>query len=226
MAATLPTEGIDFPYLLLEYYKKLGLSEKEVAVLFMINHLNNQKNDVVTPDMLSMKMNLSTNEADGVLSNLVSRKFVEFVADKSKPSSPWRTSLEPLMKVLWKHFSADVARANQNRYDAERAKDLEEVYAVFEKKLRKTLSPFDKDAINGWLDDGYRPIQIKDAMEDCLLEGKKSMKAIAKRLRVLRAGEDIRKEGVTAVSDKWDKDIEETLRIANFNWVPTDEGGR
>ena len=47
MAATLPTEGIDFPYLLLEYYKKLGLSEKEVAVLFMINHLNNQKNDVV-----------------------------------------------------------------------------------------------------------------------------------------------------------------------------------
>ena len=80
MAATLPTEGIDFPYLLLEYYKKLGLSEKEVAVLFMINHLNNQKNDVVTPDMLSMKMNLSAFFSSA------------FSASKAAPVSAWNST--------------------------------------------------------------------------------------------------------------------------------------
>lgn len=102
---------------------------------------------------------------------------------------------------------------------AERSEELSKLYATFEKRLGKTLSPFDKDMMNAWLDDGYRPQQIVDAMEDALLEGKKAMKSIGKKLRMHRAGDDFRKEGYTAVSDSWDRDIEETIKIANTEWV-------
>ena len=45
------------------------------------------------------------------------------------------------------------------------------------------------------------------------------MKSIGKKLRMHRAGDDFRKEGYTAVSDSWDRDIEETIKIANTEWV-------
>ena len=51
-------EALDFRYLLLEYYKKLRLSENEVMVILMIDHLLEQKNTLITPDLLSLKMNI------------------------------------------------------------------------------------------------------------------------------------------------------------------------
>ena len=218
MATSLPTEGFDFHYLLLEYYKKLGITENELAAILMVNHLLNQKNLWITADMLSMKMTFPTKEADALLASLVSKKYLEFVSDPSVPGG-WRTSIEPLRKVLWKRFGDEMARNNQNGYDKQRAKDLEEIYDLFEKKLRKTLSPFDKDASNDWLDDGYRIPQIKDALIACLAENKKSVKSIGKRLRQMRIGEDRQKEGMSPVTEEWTKDMEETIRIANIQWV-------
>ena len=40
-------EALDFRYLLLEYYKKLRLSENEVMVILMIDHLLEQKNTLI-----------------------------------------------------------------------------------------------------------------------------------------------------------------------------------
>ena len=138
MSNSLPNESVDFRYLLLEYYKKLGLTENEVLVLLMVNHLLNQKNDWITADMLSMKTNLKTKELDRILSDLVKRGFLEYVLESA------RVSLEPISKTLWQLFALDVAKNNQNRLSAERAELLSEIYSYYEKKLGRTLSPFDK----------------------------------------------------------------------------------
>lgn len=213
MSNSLPNESVDFRYLLLEYYKKLGLTENEVLVLLMVNHLLNQKNDWITADMLSMKTNLKTKELDRILSDLVKRGFLEYVLESA------RVSLEPISKTLWQLFALDVAKNNQNRLSAERAELLSEIYSYYEKKLGRTLSPFDKDQINQWLDDGYRVEQIRHALDDALAEGRKTMKSIGKRLRLARAGEDIDREGYTLVGDNWDQDIAKTMEIVKTKWV-------
>ena len=213
MSNSLPNESVDFRYLLLEYYKKLGLTENEVLVLLMVNHLLNQKNDWITADMLSMKTNLKTKELDRILSDLVKRGFLEYVLESA------RVSLEPISKTLWQLFALDVAKNNQNRLSAERAELLSEIYSYYEKKLGRTLSPFDKDQINQWLDDGYRSEQIRHALDDALAEGRKTMKSIGKRLRLARAGEDIDREGYTLVGDNWDQDIAKTMEIVKTKWV-------
>ncbi len=213
MSNSLPNESVDFRYLLLEYYKKLGLTENEVLVLLMVNHLLNQKNDWITADMLSMKTNLKTKELDRILSDLVKRGFLEYVLESA------RVSLEPISKTLWQLFALDVAKNNQNRLSAERAELLSEIYSYYEKKLGRTLSPFDKDQINQWLDDGYRAEQIRHALDDALAEGRKTMKSIGKRLRLARAGEDIDREGYTLVGDNWDQDIAKTMEIVKTKWV-------
>ncbi len=213
MSNSLPNESVDFRYLLLEYYKKLGLTENEVLVLLMVNHLLNQKNDWITADMLSMKTNLKTKELDRILSDLVKRGFLEYVLEST------RVSLEPISKTLWQLFALDVAKNNQNRLSAERAELLSEIYSYYEKKLGRTLSPFDKDQINQWLDDGYRVEQIRHALDDALAEGRKTMKSVGKRLRLARAGEDIDREGYTLVGDNWDQDIAKTMEIVKTKWV-------
>ncbi|MBQ2493799.1 MAG: DnaD domain protein [Bacilli bacterium] len=213
MSNSLPNESVDFRYLLLEYYKKLGLTENEVLVLLMVNHLLNQKNDWITADMLSLKTNLKTKELDRILSDLVKRGFLEYVLESA------RVSLEPISKTLWQLFALDVAKNNQNRLSAERAELLSEIYSYYEKKLGRTLSPFDKDQINQWLDDGYRVEQIRHALDDALAEGRKTMKSVGKRLRLARAGEDIDREGYTLVGDNWDQDIAKTMEIVKTKWV-------
>lgn len=219
----LPTAGFDFQYMLLEYYKKLGLSETELAVLFMINHLIQQQNTFITADMLSVKMNLKTAEADQVLAALMSRQLIAYVPDNSSGQKVFRMSLEPLSKILGQRFSSDVARKNQNLHDLKRAESLSTLYSFFQTKWNKTLSPFDQQQINGFLDDGYAVVQIQNAVEDCLQSGKKTTKSVGKRLREMRSADDILLEGASAVSETWDKDMEETLRILNAKWVPTDE---
>ena len=50
------SEAIDFRFLLLENYKKLKISENQLAVIFMIDHLTSQGNPFVTGDILSLKL--------------------------------------------------------------------------------------------------------------------------------------------------------------------------
>ena len=42
-------------YVLLENYKKLGITETELAVIFMIQHLLKQGNTLITQELLALK---------------------------------------------------------------------------------------------------------------------------------------------------------------------------
>ena len=77
------TEAIDFRYLLIENYKKLKISENELATIFVIDHLIGQGNPFVTTDLLSLKMTLDIKEIDNVLTVITPLKFrITGVKDK------------------------------------------------------------------------------------------------------------------------------------------------
>lgn len=69
------SEALDFKYLLLENYKRLKISELELATIFMIDHLINQGNPFVNADLLSLKMNLDVKEIDKILASLLKRNY-------------------------------------------------------------------------------------------------------------------------------------------------------
>ena len=100
---------------------------------------------------------------------------------------------------------------------------MSNLFGYFEKRLSKALSPIEKDAIATWLDDRYSEQQIKDALEDGIAAGKKTIRSLDKILRSQRARSDIQKEGYTAVDDRWNEDIERTIEIAKTRWVKDDD---
>ena len=217
--ATLPNmDAVDFRFILLDQYKKLGLSENELAVLLMLDHLLKQGNNLITADMLSLKMNLKTKQIDAILVELLNKEYIEYAKDKNGI----RTSIEPIKKILYKRFQLDIAKDRQNLLSAERAGVLSRLYAYFEKRLNRPLSPLETDLINTWLEEGFDEEAIKAALEKAISDGRRTLKSVDKRLRAARRRDDIEKEGYSAVNETYSADIEHTLEIAKVRWVDGD----
>ena len=207
-------EALDFRYLLLEYYRKLRLNENELATILMIDHLLEQKNTLITPDLLSMKMSLSVKELDKIFVSLMERGFIDFTTGKKI-----KVSLKPLQKKLYEVFQISLAKEQETQTSAEKSAYLKNIYEVFEKELHRTLSPLEFSLIGEWVDQGYSDETIMNALREALSKGKKSLRSVDKILLQWQARDDIEATGITAVSKDWNKDIERTMEIAKAKWI-------
>ena len=210
-------EALDFRYLLLEYYKRLRLSENDLAVVLMIDHLLEQKNTFITPDLLSIRMNLKTSEIDKILASLINREMLTYDLTKNV-----MVSLKPLKKHLYKVFQDDLVKERENTFNENKACYLKNIYEVFEKELSRTLSPLEFSLLGEWVDKGFTDETIINALHEALSKGKKTLKSVDKILLQWQARDDIEKNGYTSINDEWDKNLEETLRIIKTKWVDND----
>lgn len=207
-------DAIDYKYLLLEYYKKLQLSEEELAVILMVDHLISQKNTLVTPDLLSMKMNADPKKLDKILVKLIERGLIKFDVDKKV-----KISLRPLQKKLYDMFQKEVALDFELKNNKEKGEALDKIIKSFEKEYKRSLSPIERSLLVDWFEHGYSADQIIDAMMECLSKGKKTFREIDKLLLQWQTRDDIEKAGISAASNKWDQNIEKTIQIAKAKWI-------
>lgn len=207
-------EALDFRYLLLEYYRKLKLNENELATILMIDHLLGQKNTLVTPDLLSLKMSLSSKELDKIFVSLIERDYLIFDTGKKI-----KVSLKPLKKKLYEVFKETLAKEHETKISEEKSKVLQNIYQVFESELSRPLSPLEFSLIGEWVDRGFSDERIIEALRLSLSRGKKTLKSVDKILLQWQARDDIEKSGNTAVKDDWDQDIEKTMQIIKTKWL-------
>ena len=211
------SEAIDFRFLLLENYKKLKISENELAIIFMIDHLVSQGNPFITADLLSLKMTLDIKEIDELIADLLTRGFVEYASVGGKTV----TSLNPLKEKLFSNFALTVSKEAENK----KAKDemLTNIYQSFENELGRTLQPMEISTIREWVDLGYSDDLIINALKEALNQGKRSIKSVDKILLSWAKREDLETEGKTPIDDDWTKNLEETIRIAKTPWLDDDD---
>lgn len=207
-------EALDFRYLLLEYYKKLRISENELAVILMIDHLLGQKNTFLTPDLLSLKMNLKTKELDKILVHLIERDFLVYDIGKKT-----KVSLKPLQKKLYEVFQLSMAKDQEIISSKEKNDYMQNIYQVFESELKRSLSPLEQSLINEWVNDGFDDETIINALKETLNKGKKTLKSVDKLLVQWKMRDDIEKEGMSNVKEVWDDDINKVMEIAKTKWI-------
>ena len=206
--------AVSFHYVLLDCYKRLGLTEEELSVILMIDHLIEQGNTFINSDMLSLKMNLKPADIDKELTELVKKNYLTYDMVEGKLT----VSLNNLKDKVYALFKETMDREASNLTDKSREKALSEIHSFYEGHLNRSLSPLEQSTINEWLDARYTIDEIKNALLDTLKSGKKSIRAIERTLKSARKAQDILKEGSSAVSDTWDKDIEATIAIAKDLW--------
>ena len=206
-------------YVLLENYKKLGITETELAVIFMIQHLLKQGNTLITQELLALKMTLSIQDIDQVLSHLLSKRLIEFESDNGE----MKTTLKPLELRLYREFEVALLKRREESLEKGFDTQVQNIYGVFEKEFGRTLSPAEFQKIREWISLGYEEDVIIDALHEALDANKKSIRSIDKILLKKTARKDIQKEGYSAISEGWNKDIEKTIQNASEKWVNDDD---
>ena len=209
------SEAIDFRFLLLENYKKLKISENELAIIFMIDHLVSQGNPFVTADLLSLKMSLDIKEIDALIADLLTRGFIEYATLNGKTV----TSLNPLKEKLFREFQMTTSFEQAQKNSKQVNDMLQNVFGEFEKLLSRPLTQVEFSRIREWISYGYSDELIINALKEALSKGKKSLRSVDKILLSWAEREDIENEGHTTIKDDWDKNLEETIRIAKTPWL-------
>ena len=209
------SEAIDFRFLLLENYKKLKLREDELAVIFMIDHLVSQGNPFITADLLSLKMSLDIKDIDALIADLLTRGFIEYATLNGKTV----TSLNPLKEKLFKEFQMTSSFEEESKQSKHVADMISNVYGEFEKLLGRPLLQVEFSRIREWISIGYTDEEIINALKDALNKGKRSLRSVDKILLARAERDDLENEGHTSINKDWDKNLEETIRIAKTPWL-------
>lgn len=208
-------DAVGFEFLLLDSYKQIGLSENEVMVCLMINHLSEQGNSFINADILSLKMSLSMKEIDAAMSSLLDKGFLTY--DHGKDGK-LKSSLNPLKEKIKKEFAFSLVQEQNDSYNKEKEDAKTRLLSLFEENFSRTLTPLEINTIKEWLDNGYTEDNIRNALLDALNGKKKTIRAVNKILVARRKQDDIQKEGASAVNDRWDKSVEETIQAARSLW--------
>ena len=73
--------------------------------------------------------------------------------------------------------------------------------------------------IHEWVSYGYSDKMIIDALKEALSKGKKSLRSVDKILLSWAQRDDLMAEGHTPLNEEWDKNLEETIKIAKTPWI-------
>ena len=213
-------EQIDYRYFLVDNYKSFGLSEYDLCVLFSIDNILKKEKVLITADLLALKKNIAIKEIDSLLVSLTNRGFIEYARDNNSLV----TSIEPLYNKIIVEFQSELLRLAQGNKNKEANEEFNNVFALMQKEMGRTLSPLEIEKVREWISQGIKEEVIISCVHECKHKSKRvTINQIDKSIMKYLSSRDIEKEGYSSVNEKWKKDIEDTIRIANTKWTSSDE---
>lgn len=141
---------------------KLDITLEEfLLVLYFINISDNLDSDDIKD-----KLGYDDDKTFNTFNSLINKKYIEMEVE-SKDG-------KVLEKIKLDCFYDRLA-LNQNN-----DKDTKDIYSLFERELGRTLSTFEAEMINKWLENGNDEKTIKEALKEAILNGVSSFKYIDK----------------------------------------------
>lgn len=200
----------DWKKALLNYYKSLELTENDVMIIYLIAFLIEDEECLVTPDLIALKATLKYEVIDDILDSLMQKKYVTTISKDGKII----TSLESLKRILFELYLLDENNAKKNNQEKQK-----EILKIIEQTFARPLSFVEVNMINEWLIDGYSKEKILFALKEAISRKIKSINYIDKILLEWKKQEERRNEGYTTITDNWKKNISESNKITDLNWI-------
>lgn len=137
----LDNNSINRNIFLLNYYNLINLSETELVLIMQMETLitNNQ---LVTSKSLAQKMNISKENIDIIIKNLVKRQYIVFDHYSS-------INTIDISNV----YTKIIQKLNENNISILESKENEDkknLISIFSKEFQKQLTPFEVDTIREW----------------------------------------------------------------------------
>lgn len=151
-------------------------------------------------DDIKEKLGFDEDKIVNTFSSLVNKKYIEMVVTNNNGEVNEQISLETFYDRLL--------------FNSERkTTDEKDIYSLFERELGRTLSSFEYELINKWLENGVSEDTIKEALKEAILNNVRSFKYIDKIIY------EWSKNGVKKRT-KEDKSLEEMFE---YDWLDENE---
>ena len=203
-------DAIDWRMILVDNYKKLGLNENELSIILVTNSLIQKGVDFITPDIIALKMTLDFQEIDSCFTNLIKKEILTLSGNNNI-----QISIEPLKKRLVEIFYEEIKKET----DVPSSREQNDIFVLFENEFGRALSQFEVNTIKDWFEQGNSVATIKEALNVATLAKVKTIRYIDKVLLEWKRREELSKNGVSPLSEKWRKNLQETMEIAKINWM-------
>ena len=165
----------------------------------------------ITPDTLSLKMTLTFEQIDTYFTGLMKRCYFSY--DKN-----FKLSLDNLKQVLNNQYKEAIVIE-------EKKEENPEVIHLFENEFARALSESEINTINEWIKKGNTIEKIKEALNIATIAKAKTIRYIDRILLEWQRKEEYHKHGRSTLNDKWGRNLDEALEIANMNWLEDANNG-
>jgi len=155
-------------------------------------------------------MTLDFQEIDTYFTNLIKKDILTLDGQDKI-----HISIEPLKKQLAEIFYEELKKETS----LPSSREQNDIYVLFETEFGRALSQFEVNTIKDWFDQGNSATTIKEALNVATLAKVKTIRYIDKILLEWKRREEVSKNGISPLSEKWRKNLEETMEIAKINWM-------
>lgn len=136
--------------------------EEFLLVLYFINI-----SSLLNTDDIKEKLGFDDEKIFNTFTSLINKKYIEMVVTNNNGEVIEQIKLDPLYDRLALNKKTDNV-------------DSKDVYAMFESELGRTLSSFEYEMINKWLEKGVEEETIKNALKEAVLNNVRNFKYIDK----------------------------------------------
>ena len=133
-----------------------------LLVLYFINISCN-----LNTEDIKEKLGFDEDKIVNTFTSLVNKKFIEMVVTNNNGEVIEKINLDPFYDRLL--LNSDTTKTNEN-----------DIYQLVERELGRTLSSFEYELINKWLESGISEETIKEALKEAVLNNVRNFKYIDK----------------------------------------------
>ena len=173
--------------------------EEFLLVLYFINI-----SSLLNTDDIKEKLGFDDEKIFNTFTSLINKKYIEMVVTNNNGEVIEQIKLDPLYDRL---------ALNKKTENV----DSKDIYAMFESELGRTLSSFEYEMINKWIEKGVEEETIKTALKEAVLNNDRNFKYIDKIIY------EWTKKGIkNKIKDDNKKDTHED-DILDFEWFDENE---
>lgn len=198
------------PKILLKFYKKLNITEKELLILICL--LNEGDKSSYNPTLFTEELNFDKYESMQLLNDLADKNLVHIKIENNKNGKKEEyIYLDFLYNKLLNLLLDDEPELEPSTNT--------DLFSLFEQELGRTISPMEVEIIKEWVHDGISEDLIKEALKEAIYNNVRNLKYIDRILYSWQQKGFKTKADIIKDKKNYRNNQKKTDPIYDYNWL-------
>ncbi len=170
---TLIDDGVlSFSSLVLKYYHKFDLTEREAIALIKLHTLLKEGEKIIKPQQFSKWLATTPKQTESILNNLITKGYLSIRLDEDDQGKQCETfDVYFFLNKVSTHLTKKQSEHQENEFSS--------IIEYLEDMFQKPLTQMDMEIVQNWVnEEGYSDAMIKDAVKKVITYNNPSIKHV------------------------------------------------